>query len=188
MFKENRDDILSREDMITTILDAAAKEIEKLDDLIANLPAHEKPSFNFTPPGMTGGQTLSNREKQVEFYKGEQERIKTETKSRISKLIENVSPDLKHKISIQIDKWQNPDLKEKLAKEKDILASMEVANDLISQYKGEQPKNPVTEKQNKIDASLPAWLTTPLNDRLSKNPDKEREKDRDSPELEPDKD
>ena len=111
MNDDNGKNLTSEEIELNSIFDEASTKIKEVENQIKNLPSDKGPSFK--PSGMLGGSSQSTKA-QYEFrLKAESQRLETEAKDKAAKVLGKSSPNVRDALSQKIEKWRNPDYKEK---------------------------------------------------------------------------
>lgn len=193
MNKDDKDNQLSREEVeVNSILAEASQRVDAIEQQIKNLPPDKGPSYELRPPGSSPTRPAGTRAQMEERLKGESEKITSDAKDRAGKVIENSNPEVRQKAGDTIERWRNPDYKEK-GDEKTIDQSQSYLQRKMNREgmdKGQQPTQEKVEPSQTPQPDVPQSGSMSMSARFNATlgySDWKQEADKDSKDKTPDK-
>jgi hypothetical protein len=125
-------EISKEEQQVKELLDATAEQIDRIDQIIKNLPPDKGPVPALKPKGLLPQRPVT-REQKIASYKRQQRNLNADADKKIKALIRKSPPEIKAAVQKLVLDMRDPDIirAKKIAKEKELSESQDIAKELL---------------------------------------------------------
>jgi len=136
MSEQKHDDVSPEETLASEILSQTNLEMKGIDDQLIGAYSDEGPQLELRTPDWLGRKRpFLTKEQRIYYLEQQKQSLKKSAIEKVEGLVEKSDAEIKQKVLMQLDEWENPKLYEKpledrRKEEKDISDSQHVALEL----------------------------------------------------------